>query len=75
MVHLMLTATNHIQTPAPATLYHRFVRWTLPKATTCRVCGKRGHDVLPGFPPRLFPCDKLHEGVRKLGHTLGTDTR
>jgi hypothetical protein len=40
----------------------RFVRWTLPSGTHCRVCGKRDHDVLPRFPPRLFPCDKLSGG-------------
>jgi hypothetical protein len=41
----------------PASLYGRFVRWSLPSNSACRVCGRSGHDVLPGVPPRLFPGD------------------
>jgi hypothetical protein len=48
-------AADALGVPA-ATLYRRIVGWTLPKEHTCRACGVRGHDVLPGLPPRLFPC-------------------
>jgi hypothetical protein len=41
----------------PASLYWRFVRWSLPSNSACRACGRSGHDVLPGVPPRLFGCD------------------
>lgn len=61
MLSLAEWAAGDLGMPSPALLYRRFVAWTLDKDHCCRVCGKRGHDVLPGVPPRYFPCDKLHE--------------
>lgn len=60
MLYLMGTARENAARAlgiAPAKLYRRFVSWTLPKGHTCRMCGTRGHEVLPGWPIRLFPCD------------------
>jgi hypothetical protein len=48
---------------SPAMLYHRFVTWTLERDHTCRACGKRDHDALPGLPPRFVPCGKLRQTV------------
>jgi hypothetical protein len=55
---LVMVAAVDLGTPSPALLYRRFVAWTLGPATRCRVCLRRGHDVLPGLPPRVFPCPK-----------------
>jgi hypothetical protein len=38
-------------------LFRRFLGWTLAKDAACRVCGKPGHDFIPGVPPRLIPCE------------------
>lgn len=62
---IVLATARNLGLPSEATLYHRFVGWTLGRDRTCRVCGSRRHDVLPGLPPRLFPCDKLHEDLRQ----------
>jgi hypothetical protein len=55
LLWLMATAEVDLKV-APAHLYRRFVGWNFPDGTACRVCGRAGHDVLPGQPPRLFPC-------------------
>jgi hypothetical protein len=56
LVHLMSLAADDLRV-GPARLCRRFMTWTLPNGMACRVCGRPGHDVLPGAPPRLFPCD------------------
>jgi hypothetical protein len=53
---LAIQAAADLGIPSPAALYHRFVGWTLHPDRACRVCGKPNHDVIPGLPPRLFPC-------------------
>ena len=60
MLHLMAVAARDLRRPNPASLYWRFAAWTLPSGTTCRLCGRHGHDVLPGAPPRLFPYADAH---------------
>lgn len=57
MTRLMSVAADELGPVSPARLYRRFVGWVLEEGHRCRVCEKRGHDVLPGLPPRLFPCD------------------
>jgi hypothetical protein len=56
MLGLVVQAALELGVPE-AKLYRRFVAWTLPEGRVCRVCGRAGHDVLAGVPPRLFPCD------------------
>lgn len=56
---LAMIAAVDLGISSPAFLYRRFVAWTLDSTTRCRVCDRRGHDVLPGLPPRVFPCAKL----------------
>src|SRR5262249_10540240 len=48
---------------APILLYKRFVRWTLDEKDGCRVCGKTGHDVIPGLPPRVGGCGAWKVGA------------
>ncbi|GIJ69956.1 hypothetical protein Voc01_048730 [Virgisporangium ochraceum] len=69
---LSMVAAVDLGTPSPALLYRRFVAWTLGSATRCRVCQRRGHDVLPGLPPRVFPCPKLAECDAQGQVTTGT---
>jgi hypothetical protein len=61
MAYLMGLAAADLNQAGPARLYQRFVGWTLDDDHRCPVCGRRGHAPLPGAPPRLFPCDSLHE--------------
>jgi hypothetical protein len=61
LVRLTGLAAADLSEPVPASLYGRFVAWTLDRNRTCRVCGGRRHDVLPGLPIRFFPCGKIHE--------------
>jgi hypothetical protein len=63
MLHLMVAAARDLNLPNESQLYWRFVTWTLPAGVRCRVCGSRGHDLLPGFPPRLTPWHKAHLSV------------
>ena len=63
LVRLTGPAARDLGVPSEATLYHRFVAWTLHREHACRVCGRRDHDVLPGLPPRHFPCNKIHPGT------------
>jgi hypothetical protein len=66
----MAVAAADLGRPDPAGLYTRFVAWALPPAQACRVCGRPSHGVLPGLPPRLNPCDRLHDdppGTRTAG--------
>jgi hypothetical protein len=58
MSRLMIWAADDLGLADPAKLYKRFLRWTLPKDHACRLCGKPGHDAVPGVPPRLIPCDE-----------------
>ncbi len=60
MPRLMATAAGDLGLTNPTWLYRRFVHWTLDKDEACRICGKPGHTALPGLPPRLTPCTKLH---------------
>jgi hypothetical protein len=63
MVQLMAWAAEDLSPTAPTKLYKRFVRWT--SEGPCRVCEKPGHDLIPGGPRRLVPCDgKVIEPVR-----------
>jgi hypothetical protein len=52
----LLNAASDDMGLAPGLLYKRFVRWTLDEKDCCRVCGKPGHDVVPGLPPRVGGC-------------------
>lgn len=54
---LMAQAAEELGIADPTRLYRRFVAWTLPCDRACRVCGRAGHDVLPGVPLRLIPCE------------------
>lgn len=63
LLRLTGPAARDLGLPSEATLYHRFVGWTLHRDRTCRICGSRRHDVLPGLPPRLFPCSKVHQDL------------
>ncbi|MEN3306675.1 MAG: hypothetical protein V7603_2877 [Micromonosporaceae bacterium] len=57
MAWLLVTAAGELSVAGPAKLFGRFLAWTLDEGQVCRVCGKAGHDFLPGVPPRLMPCD------------------
>ncbi|HEY2670916.1 MAG TPA: hypothetical protein VGJ07_11150 [Rugosimonospora sp.] len=57
LARLMAVAARELGSAGSAKLYKRFLGWTLDGDEVCRVCCRRGHDVLPGLPPRLFPCD------------------
>jgi hypothetical protein len=70
MLHLMVAATRELNLPSDHQLYWRFITWTLPPGVRCRVCGTRGHDMLPGIPPRLTPWHKAHLNV--MAHQNGT---
>lgn len=61
--YLMGVAADDLGVPDPTKLYRRFVAWSLPADRACRVCGRRGHDVLPGVPPRLAPWREAHESL------------
>lgn len=41
----------------PAMLYRRFFAWTVGRDRICRICASPRHDVLPGLPLRMWPCD------------------
>jgi hypothetical protein len=53
---LMSVAASDLEIAGSCKLYGRFVGWMLPAGLSCRVCGKGGHDFLPGVPSRLVPC-------------------
>ena len=56
--YLMGVAADDFGVADPTKLYRRFVAWSLPHGQVCPVCGRAGHTVLPGVPPRLAPwCD------------------
>lgn len=61
--YLMGVAADDLSVSDQAKLYRRFVAWSLPADRACRVCGRRGHDVLPGVPPRLAPWCDAHESL------------
>jgi hypothetical protein len=54
---LMGQAADELHQSDPTRLYRRFVGWVYGSGHGCRICGKRGHDVIPGVPPRLVPCE------------------
>lgn len=62
---LMADAMEDLGTPDTRVMYRRFVGWTLPAKSCCRVCGKRGHDTVVGVPPRLIPCDDLNDAIQR----------
>jgi hypothetical protein len=57
MARVMARTAEELSPNRPASLYGRFVRWTLPNERRCRVCGRAGHDLISGIQPRLVPCD------------------
>lgn len=59
MAKLMAIAQRELDNTDLATLYRRFLAWTLESEQLCAICGSRRHAVLPGVPPRLIPCDGL----------------
>jgi hypothetical protein len=58
MAKLMSQAADDLGPANPTKLYKRFIGWTPAGGHACRVCGKPGHDAVPGVPPRLVPCDR-----------------
>jgi hypothetical protein len=67
MARLMAVAADDLRLDDPSLLYQRFVRWTVKEhdedeqdgakhELICCRCGRKGHDLLPGVPLRLFPC-------------------
>jgi hypothetical protein len=61
---LMSQAAGDLGLADPTRLYRRFVAWSLERHRACRVCGRAGHDAVPGAPPRLVPCDTLNPRTR-----------
>ncbi len=59
MAQLMAVAENEIGFLDRATLYKRFVAWTLSNGQRCTVCGSLRHAVIAGLPPRLVPCNDV----------------
>jgi hypothetical protein len=55
----MAIAQRELDDTNLATLYRRFLAWTLEPDQRCAICGSRRHAALPGVPPRLVPCDGL----------------
>jgi hypothetical protein len=72
LLHLAAEAAEDLNI-GPARLYRRFVGWALPDEAACRLCGRGGHDVLPGVPPRLLPC-AAGTTVDAVGTTRRRDT-
>lgn len=54
---VMEKAVDDLHPGTPVRLYRRFVGWSLAEDAACRVCGRGGHDWVPGVLPRLVPCD------------------
>jgi hypothetical protein len=59
LADLMSLAVADLAVADPTKLYRRFLKWTLNKGVCCGACGKPGHAVIPGVPPRLVPCKGL----------------
>jgi hypothetical protein len=59
----MAIAQGELAGTDPATLYRRFVGWTLQPGQRCAICGSRRHTVIADVPPRLIPCDDLRTAV------------
>jgi hypothetical protein len=59
LAHFMDQAATDLGLSTPSVLYRRFLGCTLHPDEACRVCGRSGHTVVPGLPPRLFPCDGI----------------
>jgi hypothetical protein len=57
VARLMGQAADDLGPANPTKLYKRFLGWTPVAGHACRVCGKLGHDAVPGVPPRMVPCD------------------
>jgi hypothetical protein len=55
----MAIAQRELDDTNLATLYRRFLAWTLEPDQRCAICDNRRHAALPGVPPRLIPCDGL----------------
>lgn len=68
---LMAIAEQELVTLDRAGLYRRFLAWTRADGELCRVCGRRGHAVLPGLPPRLVPCEEVRELMPTGGSAAG----
>ena len=63
MTALMVWAETELGVVNPATLFKRFVGWTVDTSEPCRVCGKSSHVVITGVPPRFQLCREIHEGL------------
>jgi hypothetical protein len=57
LARLMDVAVRDLGLSDPAVLYRRFVRWAEPGVIRCGRCDSPRHRLLPGVPPRLFPCE------------------
>ncbi len=69
MLQIMTRAADELNPGSPARLYQRFVSWTLKKSAACRVCGRAGHDFMPGVLPRMVPCTAhAIEPIHGAGH-------
>ncbi|HKT02027.1 MAG TPA: hypothetical protein VJT31_21070 [Rugosimonospora sp.] len=73
LAHLMAQAASDLGVRSPTTLYRRFVGWSLGRSQVCRVCGRSGHDVVAGVPPRLFPCEDRLPARAPAQHASGVD--
>ncbi|MGI5180529.1 hypothetical protein ACQEVZ_29865 [Dactylosporangium sp. CA-152071] len=63
MAKLMAIAQRELDGTDLATLYRRFLAWTLEPDQRCAICGSRRHAVTPGVPPRLVPCNGLRQVI------------
>jgi hypothetical protein len=63
MAKLMAIAQGELVGTDPATLYRRFVGWTLEPGQRCAICGSRRHAVILDVPPRLIPCDEPRTAI------------
>jgi hypothetical protein len=69
MAYLMGLAAAELDQADPTRLYRRFLGWLLDTDRRCPACGRRGHTPPPGAPPRLCPCDHLHDAAaERPGH-------
>ena len=58
---LMAQAADELGVEDPASLYRRFLGWTMAPGEVCRVCGSRRHALVAGVLRRLLPCRELPE--------------
>ncbi|GAA0734314.1 hypothetical protein Drose_35065 [Dactylosporangium roseum] len=63
MAKLMAIAQGELDDTDLATLYRRFVAWTLEPDQRCAICGSRRHAAISGVAPRLIPCNALRAAI------------